>query len=70
MVKYVTELFQEDGAWVVEVQTPAGMSLEYRYSSERQARYFAAVFSLGPSTLPTPLRVRTTPERSELRWAC
>lgn len=37
--------------WRVEV-THAGGVRRYRYGSESQARYFAAVFELGPSVLP------------------
>lgn len=38
--------------WGVEVTLEEGEVRRYRYGSEAQARYFAAVFELGPSWLP------------------
>lgn len=38
--------------WRVEVEAGEGDVRRYRYGSEAQARYFAAVFALGPSVLP------------------
>lgn len=38
--------------WTVQVESSAGESAELSYSSEAQARYFAAVLELRPSMLP------------------
>ncbi|WP_257454746.1 hypothetical protein [Archangium lipolyticum] len=38
--------------WGVEVTLKEGGVRRYRYGSEAQARYFAAVFALGPRWLP------------------
>ncbi|RKH02279.1 hypothetical protein D7Y13_35440 [Corallococcus praedator] len=38
--------------WRVDVTPSEGDLRRYRYASEAQARYFAAVFALGPSVLP------------------
>jgi hypothetical protein len=38
--------------WGVEVTLKGGGVRRYRYGSEAQARYFAAVFELGPTWLP------------------
>jgi hypothetical protein len=38
--------------WGVEVTLEEGEVRRYRYGSEAQARYFAAVFELGPRWLP------------------
>lgn len=38
--------------WGVEVTLKEGGVRRYRYGSEAQARYFAAVFELGPRWLP------------------
>jgi len=46
------ELLQERRGWGVEVETCDGVVRRYRYGSEAQARYFAAVFALGPRLLP------------------
>jgi hypothetical protein len=43
--------------WGVEVTLKEGGVRRYRYGSEAQARYFAAVFELGPRWLP-PARGR------------
>ncbi|MCP3136018.1 hypothetical protein [Pyxidicoccus xibeiensis] len=45
------ELHHDKRGWSVEV-TREGESRRYRYGSEAQARYFAAVFALGPRVLP------------------
>ncbi|WP_052518906.1 hypothetical protein [Archangium violaceum] len=44
--------------WGVEVTLEGGGVRRYRYGSEAQARYFAAVFELGPSWLPPVSRRR------------
>ncbi len=49
------ELRQDRWGWRVEVVTRQGKVRRYRYASEAQARYFAAVFALGPRVLP-PVR--------------
>lgn len=54
---YVTELAPTGDGWQLKVITPGGLSLEYSYASEQQARYFAAVFLLGPSRLPAATRI-------------
>ena len=54
---YVTELAPTGDGWQLRVKTPGGLSLEYSYASEAQARYFAAVFHLGPSRLPAADRI-------------
>lgn len=46
------ELKQLAGQWKVRVERPDGRTVEYRYPSETQARFFAAVFALGPRQLP------------------
>ncbi|MDC0710768.1 hypothetical protein POL68_19990 [Stigmatella sp. ncwal1] len=45
-------LLRDGEGWAVDVMLKGGAELRYRYGSEGQARYFAAVFSLGPSVLP------------------
>lgn len=55
------ELLRDRRGWSVEV-TREGATRRYRYGSEAQARYFAAVFALGPRVLPpvtSPRRKRT-----------
>jgi len=60
---YVTELAPTGDGWQLKVKTPGGLSLEYSYASEQQARYFAAVFHLGPSRLPPADRIMPPPRR-------
>jgi hypothetical protein len=38
--------------WAVKVADHEGVLQEFRYSSEAQARFFAAVLALNPSVLP------------------
>lgn len=45
-------------SWGVEVTLKEGGVRRYRYGSEAQARYFAAIFELGPRWLPEPKRSR------------
>ncbi len=54
------ELLHDRRGWRVEVVTRQGGVRRYRYASEAQARYFAAVFELGPRVLPP---VRRAPRR-------
>lgn len=44
--------------WKVRVTPAGGNALVYRYATLAQARFFAAVFSLGPPQWPTANRVR------------
>lgn len=57
-----SELFHDRRGWGVEVVTREGETRRYRYGSEAQARYFAAVFALGPRVLPpvAPARRKRT----------
>lgn len=61
--QYVTELAPTGEGWQLKVRTPGGLSLEYRYPTEAQARYFAAIFQLGPSKLPAAERICAVPRR-------
>jgi len=45
-------LLHDRRGWSVKVVLRKGGSRRYRYGSEAQARYFAAVFELGPRVLP------------------
>ena len=49
-------LLQDRRGWSVKVVLREGGSRRYRYGSEAQARYFAAVFELGPQRLPPTAR--------------
>ena len=49
--------------WGVEVTLKEGGVRRYRYGSEAQARYFAAVFELGPRWLP-PVSSRSRRSRA------
>ncbi|MDQ3263572.1 MAG: hypothetical protein M3Y59_07935 [Myxococcota bacterium] len=44
--------------WKVRVIPAGGNALVYRYATLAQARFFVAVFSLGPPQWPTANRVR------------
>jgi hypothetical protein len=52
------ELLHDRRGWGVEVLMRDGAVRRYRYGSEAQARYFAAVFALGPRVLPPVTAVR------------
>ena len=52
----VRAIAQSQG-WTLRVKTPAGIGLEYRYSTESQARFMAAVLALGPAKLPPAHKV-------------
>lgn len=52
------ELLHDRRGWGVDVVTRDGALRRYRYGSEAQARYFAAVFELGPRVLPPVVPVR------------
>jgi len=51
-------LLQDRHGWGVKVSLKKGGARHYRYGSEAQARYFAAVFGLGPRVLPAKPRTR------------
>ncbi|MCP3102111.1 hypothetical protein LZ198_24895 [Myxococcus sp. K15C18031901] len=59
------EVRETRGGWGVEVLTGEGEVRCYRYRSEAQARFFAAVFEMGPRVLP-PVRA---PRRGKARRA-
>ncbi|HVE85139.1 MAG TPA: hypothetical protein VND93_19945 [Myxococcales bacterium] len=46
------------GSWVVRVEAEDGTSFQNAYPSERQARYFAAVYRLQRECLRAERRVR------------
>jgi hypothetical protein len=54
-IEQVTLLHDRRG-WGVRVVLKKGGVRRYRYTSEAQARYFAAVFALGPRVLPSTSR--------------
>jgi hypothetical protein len=72
-IEHVVLLHDRRG-WSVKVVLSEGGSRRYRYGSEAQARFFAAVFQLSPRVLPpTPRaharkrkRARTTSLRVDL----
>ena len=47
-----TAVIRKQKQWTVQVESSAGEAAELSYSSEAQARYFAAVLELRPSMLP------------------
>jgi hypothetical protein len=58
---------QKDGhGWRVAVRLDTGAPRHYRFGSEAQARYFAAVLALGPRTLPPQRRCRRRPAKVAL----
>ncbi len=54
MSAFTTRLTRSQDLWALKVTTPAGEKLTYRYGSESEARYFAAIFQLGPTFVPEP----------------
>jgi hypothetical protein len=52
-------LLHDRRGWGVKVSLKKGGTRHYRYGSEAQARYFAAIFELGPRVLPAKPRART-----------
>jgi hypothetical protein len=54
-IEHVVLLHDRRG-WSVKVVLREGDSRRYRYGSEAQARFFAAVFKLGPRVLPATAR--------------
>jgi hypothetical protein len=55
---FPTAVTRQRRKWTVEVQSDSGETGELSYASEAQARYFAAVLSLGPQRLPVPVKIR------------
>jgi hypothetical protein len=51
-------LVQDRRGWGVELRLHTGCVRRYGYASEAQARFFAAVFALGPRVLPPGSSVR------------
>ncbi len=51
-------LLHDRRGWGVKLSLKKGGTRHYRYGSEAQARYFAAVFGLGPRVLPPLPRSR------------
>ncbi|MEW5741647.1 MAG: hypothetical protein AB1938_22200 [Myxococcota bacterium] len=47
-----TAVVRKRNQWTVQVESSSGEAAELQYRSEAQARYFAAVLELRPSTLP------------------
>ncbi|MBF5043048.1 hypothetical protein FGE12_11680 [Aggregicoccus sp. 17bor-14] len=60
-------LVRERRGWSVHVRLQDGSVRRYPYASEAQARFFAAVFALGPRVLPlpSPRRRRTSPRAAQ-----
>ena len=68
MDAYTTELIPSavNDRWTLLVKTADGVVLEYDVKSLTQAKFMAAVFAMGPTTLPPASRIhlpRTQPER-------
>jgi hypothetical protein len=55
-------LVQDGRGWGVELRLHTGCVRRYGYASEAQARFFAAVFAMGPRVLP-PARAVRRPRR-------
>jgi hypothetical protein len=47
------DVARERRGWSVTLRLHTGSVRRYRYGSEAQARFFAAVFALGPRVLPS-----------------
>jgi hypothetical protein len=59
-------LLHDRRGWSVKVMLKKGGARHYRYGSEAQARYFAAVFELGPRVLPPAPRARSRQRKQAL----
>ncbi len=57
MSLFATKVLEVEGGWALRVRTACGLKLEYRYETERQARFFRAVFALDPTRLPAPQKM-------------
>ena len=66
-IEHVVLLHDRRG-WSVKVVLREGGSRRYRYGSEAQARFFAAVFQLGPRVLPPTPRANAR-KRKQARTA-
>lgn len=71
-----TAVVRSEERWAVQAQSTSGESAQLVYATEAQARYFAAVLSLNPPSLPKQAIVRAlaalpeapaTPTRSRRR---
>lgn len=47
-----TAVVRRKNQWAVQVESSTGEAAELQYRSEAQARYFAAVLALKPTSLP------------------
>lgn len=47
-----TAVVRRKNQWTVQVESSTGEAAELQYRSEAQARYFAAVLALKPTSLP------------------
>lgn len=56
-------LIHDRRGWGVRLVLRSGGVRHYRYGSEAQARYFAAVFELGPRVLPPSAKARARQRR-------
>lgn len=57
MSLFATKVLEVEGGWALRVRTTCGLKLEYLYETERQARFFRAVFALDPTRLPPPQKM-------------
>ncbi len=60
-----TAVIRTQQTWTVQAESSTGESAELSYETEAQARYFAAVLSLRPASLPKQAIMRhlaTLPE--------
>jgi hypothetical protein len=64
---FLTRVSEGQGFWMLEVKTPEGLCLEYRYASRAQARFMAVIFEMGPPSFPAPFRTffQTVNKRSK-----
>jgi hypothetical protein len=53
-----TAVIRRAQQWTVQAESSSGEAAEFDCASEAQARYFAAVLSLGPQALPKLAIVR------------
>lgn len=53
-----TGVVRRNDHWAVQVESSTGEAAELEYRSEAQARYFAAVLALKPTSLPREAVVR------------
>ena len=60
-------LAQDRRGWSVTLRLHTGCVRRYTYASEAQARFFAAVFALGPRVLPPPRSAAAAARRPRRR---